>query len=687
MAITYASDTLSISGGHYSGTFTEVTPISGNRYYIKDSVVGSWCPSCSTFEQKYFMCYVVITGGTGSGTIAYAYNTKFFDLLNLEMEFGNGIVPDTTTQYQMCYNLADIVQADTDNAWGLYDSSTKTWTCDFEFGNGTDDYYLEMNIPGEGSEISIKLPDTPTIDAKTYVCQIKDNAYIMFNYEFDIANQSFSQKLLQPAGSLELIKSPNDNTDKVWLSKGDSTSTDNSQLLIYNYTFMSKFWDSTDYFGFNGILRIKYCSITGITFAFINDDFNFDSCNLLTTYFFSRQTNFGDLNVSDLTCLQTRYVARVGFDNTFTYTRCNYSGEYGVLNRPISAYNSVTANVNFYDCSYIHDTYLDASTSYVVFEESQNTSETYANDSWIKEYKSVNLSITDSNGDPITSALLYIENNSGTEEDTQSTDGDGEHTQIDILTFSWHWVSTGYPDLTITKTDHFPHIFKYRKYNYSYLEESLHAKIPVVGTKILTDNNNITQTTEATVAAYSGFAINTTSETITVSSNHTINELYDWVQWWGCQSANIDKDELLITVDGTNYISPYNITIDNAELTGTGNVDISGESKTLTLSNGGTTTLTFKDVSGTHTSIILTDLQSNSEVRIYKVSDDSELVGIENSGTTFVGDYLHAGTDFDVYIIIHHLSYEHIKMENITLTDVSASLPIQQRIDRNYNNP
>lgn len=86
----------------------------------------------------------------------------------------------------------------------------------------------------------------------------------------------------------------------------------------------------------------------------------------------------------------------------------------------------------------------------------------------------------------------------------------------------------------------------------------------------------------------------------------------------------------------------------------------------------------------------LTGLQPNSEVRVY--DGVTEILGVENSGTSFTGTYsvpYSAGefSDINATIVIHSLGYVPVRLENVTLGSSGASIPIQQRIDRNYNNP
>lgn len=81
----------------------------------------------------------------------------------------------------------------------------------------------------------------------------------------------------------------------------------------------------------------------------------------------------------------------------------------------------------------------------------------------------------------------------------------------------------------------------------------------------------------------------------------------------------------------------------------------------------------------------LTGLQANSEVRIYKNSDSSELTGIENSTTSFAYQYTYTA-DVAATVVIHNINYEYLSIP-ITLGSTNTSLPVQQRLDRNYLNP
>jgi hypothetical protein len=86
-------------------------------------------------------------------------------------------------------------------------------------------------------------------------------------------------------------------------------------------------------------------------------------------------------------------------------------------------------------------------------------------------------------------------------------------------------------------------------------------------------------------------------------------------------------------------------------------------------------------------SFTLDTLKPNSEVRIYRTIDDIEIAGVEDSSTAFTYTYTYIGSDTSVYIRIHNLQYEWLTYENIILSNVDQTIPIQQQVDRNYLNP
>lgn len=118
----------------------------------------------------------------------------------------------------------------------------------------------------------------------------------------------------------------------------------------------------------------------------------------------------------------------------------------------------------------------------------------------------------------------------------------------------------------------------------------------------------------------------------------------------------------------------------------------SGGAVTINISGGGSTP-TVRNGVGASTTVVagaqleLTGLQANSEVRAYVGIDPAtavEIAGIENSGTTFSFSQTEAGNDG--FIVVHSLQYEYLRLD-ITYSASDQSIPVQQRFDRNYENP
>ena len=83
-------------------------------------------------------------------------------------------------------------------------------------------------------------------------------------------------------------------------------------------------------------------------------------------------------------------------------------------------------------------------------------------------------------------------------------------------------------------------------------------------------------------------------------------------------------------------------------------------------------------------------MKDNTEVRVYKQSDGSEVAGIENAtdGTADNRSFAwSASPSLVVNYVIHSVAYETIRVNGFTVPAASGSLPIQMRIDRNYTNP
>jgi len=93
----------------------------------------------------------------------------------------------------------------------------------------------------------------------------------------------------------------------------------------------------------------------------------------------------------------------------------------------------------------------------------------------------------------------------------------------------------------------------------------------------------------------------------------------------------------------------------------------------------------FYPIDQVESHLTITGLKEGTEVRVYRASDGVEIMGVENSGTTFTGTYSYI-EDFNVTIRIASLEYVMISMNEITLTANDITIPVQQQKDRWYLN-
>jgi hypothetical protein len=133
----------------------------------------------------------------------------------------------------------------------------------------------------------------------------------------------------------------------------------------------------------------------------------------------------------------------------------------------------------------------------------------------------------------------------------------------------------------------------------------------------------IQQTNAATVGAYTGIAIDTVANTLTLTADHTVREVYDYVHWYTCQAANITAPEFLASTDGVNFALTYGLILSNAQLTGSG--AISMPANTLTLVGTGSSALTITHNAGVLTAVKLSGLVAGTRVQLWDVAANLEL--------------------------------------------------------------
>jgi len=173
---------------------------------------------------------------------------------------------------------------------------------------------------------------------------------------------------------------------------------------------------------------------------------------------------------------------------------------------------------------------------------------------------------------------------------------------------------------------------------------------------------NITQTTEATVAAYTGITINHTAETITISENHTLDEIYDYCQY-DIIAATKQLDQTMHTADGVNFTSEYSFVVNTG-------ITVTATDQKLSMVSGETYTLTgtaqFAGIIATTTTtripIKLTNIVDGSRYWVGKQSDGSTIFdGTQSGSGDVVGYYEHtANIDVDIRVRLSDAAIEYL---------------------------
>lgn len=116
-------------------------------------------------------------------------------------------------------------------------------------------------------------------------------------------------------------------------------------------------------------------------------------------------------------------------------------------------------------------------------------------------------------------------------------------------------------------------------------------------------------------------------------------------------------------------------------------VDFTATTGTITINVSGGAVPSFRTAGATvvfqvSSTLTLTGLQTNTEVRVYDAGTTTEVAGVENSGTTEAFSINVSSVD----IVIHNVDFIYQRLESISTT-TARTLPIQQQADRNYENP
>ena len=160
---------------------------------------------------------------------------------------------------------------------------------------------------------------------------------------------------------------------------------------------------------------------------------------------------------------------------------------------------------------------------------------------------------------------------------------------------------------------------------------------PITDVLLVDVDANVTNTNSAAVAAYSGFNINHTAKEITISTSHSLCELYDYIKYDKVVN-NITKptlDDLLVTVSGSQlYIGDYKLILQSgSDLLTCDKFDYLKSDVISDIGNDNNVKVALEDPQGLYKMIELNDIVSADVLIIDNDLNDTLLFTPNYTGT------------------------------------------------------
>jgi hypothetical protein len=293
------------------------------------------------------------------------------------------------------------------------------------------------------------------------------------------------------------------------------------------------------------------------------------------------------------------------------------------------------------------------------------------------EYFTHDIKVVKENNIPVSGATVILYKSSGFEEAdkayTQITDVDGKIPQQEVLTFNDY---VAYEDFELRVLSYSQNIGSgTRALQNGQIDESLFVQT----------DQSLTQFDKSIVDGY--------------RKADNANEVYDAFKAYLIDNYEGEAAPLVTRSGNDLDFGSYDVKIRVATMSGTVKrhvttpnlLVVSGNDLQANLKTTGTITIEAENFNGRvedrngiiypAASLSITDLVTNSEVRVYESGTLTEVSGTENSGTSFTTSVNVSPVD----IVVHHVEYEHIRLSNVD-TSADTSVPIQQRFDRGYSN-
>ncbi len=514
MAISFSSSVITVTGGIESGTAT-----SGSSTTLAHSGK-SW--TTNTYANRY----VWIHTGSGAGAIGFITSNTSNTLTigdgfwktNFTTTALEQVTPDSTSQYVICYNMADVQAAETAAAadWGI-------------ITQGTNAYYLTSRLVIGNSS------------TKTGFCLFGE--FLEFG---NIGGYLAPELKVTTSAKLCLGRHIRYNRGSTvsFLRSGSNSSED--------YVYFQLDGDG-DIFG-NSIIRgipVSEDSDSGLPFLA-------NSTAKLTVFGGAAQCvlfdRMGQLRI------RTTSVAVDGLKKVGNAQLSIIAAVPRMSRLTVShAYDALSGSSSVSPSTYTLDapTFLSNSRSDVWCHGGHTIN--LINPTWaglvyvfttgtVNEQWTYDLNIAGS----LNGVRVYCKTAAGTQVLNDVTSGGVLSQQVITAR---QWVSSASPTSTFG-----PHEFRVRKYGYFSQTETQTLTAKVVTSKTLLANNYLA-VSEATAAAYTGVSINGTAKTITLTSARTLQETHDYAQAWADDSGNIQYDEPLTTTNGADFLMPTGWTI------------------------------------------------------------------------------------------------------------------------------
>lgn len=304
---------------------------------------------------------------------------------------------------------------------------------------------------------------------------------------------------------------------------------------------------------------------------------------------------------------------------------------------------------------------------------------------WNLNYKySVNYIAKDGSGNPLEGVEVAIYDKNNELQFSGTTDVNGKIPE-GLLTTNKYYFDPLDPDrLPVHDTAeklYNPFNFRSRKYGYMARDISTTVDAPQKPVNVFTPNPNVVADQE-TAHAYTGIAVSASNNTVTITEDHTMQEVYDYCEDWYSLTPNMMKNEPFETADGQTYFSDYDLVLDGCMLSG--NATISMVVNSVTYLNGATSEVRIVAIDGTHTNIKLTGLTSGSRVQLY---DTTELYNEIVADTTLTYPIIWT-EDKPIRIRVMYMQGATAKKwyeTTATLTATGINLAVNQEDDTVYN--